>query len=58
MNEPTNRPIVVGFGSVPGGTGCTTSLRNPRGHLRRAAKVYTLAISIDPSADMLRRMGC
>ena len=56
MNEPTNRPIVVGFGSVPGGTGCTTLAIHAATFAARQG-LHTLAISIDPSADMLRRMG-
>ena len=57
MNEPTNRPIVVGFGSVPGGTGCTTLAIHAATFAARKG-LHTLAISIDPSADMLRRLGC
>ncbi|MBL9041690.1 MAG: transposase [Myxococcales bacterium] len=60
MNEPTNkpsRPIVVGFGSVPGGTGCTTLAIHAATYAARQG-LHTLAISIDPSADMLRRLGC
>ena len=59
MNERTNkpsRPIVVGFGSVPGGTGCTTLAIHAATYAARQG-LHTLAISIDPSADMLRRMG-
>ena len=59
MNERTNkpsRPIVVGFGSVPGGTGCTTLATHAATYAARQG-LHTLAISIDPSADMLRRMG-
>ena len=57
MNEPTNRPIVVGFGSVPGGTGCTTLAIHAATFAARQG-LHTLAISIDSSADMLRRLGC
>ncbi len=60
MNERTNkpsRPIVVGFGSVPGGTGCTTLAIHAATYAARQG-LHTLAISIDPSADMLRRLGC
>jgi len=60
MNEPTNkpsRPIVVGFGSVPGGTGCTTLAIHAATYAAHQG-LHTLAISIDPSADMLRRLGC
>ena len=55
MNKPS-RPIVVGFGSVPGGTGCTTLATHAATYAARQG-LHTLAISIDPSADMLRRMG-
>ena len=59
MNERTNkpsRPIVVGFGSVPGGTGCTTLATHAATYAARQG-LHTLAISHDLSADMLRRLG-
>jgi cellulose biosynthesis protein BcsQ len=49
-------PIVVGFGSIPGGTGCTTLAAHVAAFAARLG-LHTLGISVDRNADMLRRLG-
>ena len=50
----SQRPVTIGFGSVPGGTGCTTLACQFAVHAAR--RNLTLAMSIDRSGDMVRRL--
>ena len=49
-------PIVVGFGSIPGGTGCTTLAAHTAAFAARLG-LHTLGVSVDRNTDMLRRLG-
>lgn len=50
----SQRPVTIGFGSVPGGTGCTTLACQFAVHA--AMRNRTLAISVDRSGDLVRRL--
>ena len=60
MNERTNkpsRPIVVGFGSVPGGTGCTTLAIHAATYAARQGCTRSPSPSIR-APTCSRRLGC
>jgi hypothetical protein len=51
----SQRPVTIGFGSVPGGTGCTTLACQFAVHAANMRN-RTLAISVDRSGDLVRRL--
>lgn len=52
----SHRPFVIGFGSAPGGTGCTMLAMHSAVYGARQG-MRTLAVSVDPTGGLLFRLG-
>lgn len=53
---PSHRPFVIGFGSAPGGTGCTMLAMHAAVYAARQG-MRTLAVSVDPTGGLMFRLG-